>query len=180
MAIVLKDGRSWRKGLTKDTDPRVAAGTLKLKESISTGKYVPYRTKHSEETRQRIREIKNALYASGWECTAGRTKWYEYESLYNGKVWVQGTWELAVVQYLDKNGFHWKRCSKRFPFIKPDGRPSTYLPDFFVEELGAYLEIKGYETKLDRAKWSQFPEPLVIWKKDKIREIFRELGVKFA
>jgi hypothetical protein len=33
--------------------------------------------------------------------------------------------------------------------------------------------VKGYETDLDRLKWSQFTEKLIVWKKD---ELFK-LGI---
>ena len=34
-----------------------------------------------------------------------------------------------------------------------------------------FLEIKGYETPLDKCKWSQFTEPLIIWKKAQLKEL---------
>ena len=46
---------------------------------------------------------------------------------------------------------------------------SYYTPDFWVEELNGYLEIKGYETELDRCKWKQFSETLTIWKKKELK-----------
>ena len=44
-------------------------------------------------------------------------------------------------------------------------------PDFYVEDWDTYIEVKGYETALDRSKWSQFPHTLDIWRKDKIESI---------
>ena len=48
---------------------------------------------------------------------------------------------------------------------------SHYTPDFWLEEHNVYLEVKGYETDLDRCKWSQFTAPLIVWKKAEINKI---------
>jgi predicted nuclease of restriction endonuclease-like RecB superfamily len=47
----------------------------------------------------------------------------------------------------------------------------TYFPDFYIESLDLYVEIKGYETERDRAKWFQFPHKLVVLKLDEINQI---------
>jgi hypothetical protein len=73
--------------------------------------------------------------------------------------------------YLDDNFISWKRNNKRFNYIKLDGKQATYCPDFWVEELDSYIEIKGYETELDRCKWSQFTEKLIVYKKKDLQDI---------
>lgn len=121
---------------------------------------------------------KKELYASGWEPTCGRCKKYDYVSPIAGVIKVDGTWELATAQYLDSLNVIWSRNKKRFDYIKPNGIPSTYQPDFYVEDWKCYIEVKGYERDLDKAKWSQFPDKLIIWKKDKIFEIKKLLNIK--
>ena len=69
---------------------------------------------------------------------------------------------MIFCKYADANKLTWLRNKKRFPYIKPDGKPSTYLPDFFVEDWNSYIEIKGYETEMDKAKWDQFPKELTL------------------
>lgn len=49
---------AWNKGLTKETDERVNQIHRTRKLSIKNGKYVPHGTKHSEETKQKIRKIR--------------------------------------------------------------------------------------------------------------------------
>ena len=61
--------------------------------------------------------------------------------------------------------YNWKRNTKRFQYINLKGTISHYVPDFWVNELNSYIEVKGYETELDRCKWSQFKDPLVVWKR---------------
>jgi hypothetical protein len=80
-------------------------------------------------------------------------------------VLLDGTWEVAVANWLDENLYTWKRNTNRFSYLNLKGNVSHYTPDFWVTEFNSYLEIKGYETSLDRCKWSQFSEPLIVWKK---------------
>lgn len=124
-------------------------------------------TKLAEEQSKRIQE----RYKQGWMPKAGRCKKIKYISPIAGEVMLDGTWELAVAQWLDKKGWTWNRNKIRFPYINLKGNLSYYTPDFYVQELGGYLEIKGYETDLDRCKWKQFTEPLTVWKKTNIMSI---------
>lgn len=127
-----------------------------------------------EDTKEKIRiEARNRIikrYEQGWMPKAGRCKKYRYYSPIAGEVLLDGTWELAVAKWLDKNKFNWRRNTIRFQYINLKNKISFYTPDFWVEELNGYLEIKGYETKLDRCKWSQFTSPLVVWKKKELYE----------
>ena len=109
-------------------------------------------------------------YEQGWLPKAGRCKKYKYISPFAGEVSLDGTWELEVAKWLDKNEFNWKRNTKRFQYINLKNKLSFYTPDFWVEQLGGYLEIKGYETALDRCKWSQFTESLIVWKEKELKE----------
>jgi hypothetical protein len=121
--------------------------------------------KHTEEFKAKQRERIIARYEAGWMPKAGRCKKYKYVSPVAGEVYLDGTWELAVAKWLDKNGYNWKRNTKRFQYINLKEKISHYVPDFWVDEFNSYLEVKGYETALDRCKWSQFKDPLIVWKK---------------
>jgi len=44
----------------------------------------------------------------------------------------------------NKVGFKYFRCDLN--------REALYFPDFFIQEYNVYVEIKGYETDLDRNK----------------------------
>lgn len=127
--------------------------------------------KHTEDFKiqQRDRIIKR--YESGWMPKAGRCKKYKYVSPIAGEVYLDGTWELAVAKWLDKKEYNWKRNTKRFRYTNLKGTVSHYVPDFWVDELNSYIEVKGYETELDRCKWSQFKDPLVVWKRKELTEM---------
>ena len=46
-----------------------------------------------------------------------------------------------------------------------------YFPDFYLPKYKLYIEVKGYETKRDRAKWKNFPKKLLILKNNEIKLI---------
>jgi hypothetical protein len=112
-----------------------------------------------------------ARYEAGLYPRAGRCEKIRYVSPTAGDVLLDGTWELIAAQYMDALEWKWSRNKQRFKYTNLSGKISHYTPDFYVSELGSYLEIKGYETDLDRCKWSQFEQPLTVWKKDKISNI---------
>ena len=162
----------WNKGLTKDSSDLVKSSSEKCSQSMkgkNKGKTA------SEETRQKMSESKRRLYLAGWDPICGRCKKISYESK-AGPVKLDGSWELLVAKYLDYLNLKWLRNYKRFEYINLNEKNATYRPDFWVEEWTSYLEVKGYETDLDRCKWRQFPEPLLVWRKDKIEEIKKILG----
>lgn len=127
----------------------------------------------SQETREKLRQIINERYTSGWTPQAGRAKKLIYVSPVAGTVNVDGNWEYEVCKYLDILGLTWRRNTDRFPYINLKGQEARYTPDFWVEEWQTYLEIKGYETALDRCKWVQFKKPLIVWKKTEMQEVWR-------
>lgn len=128
-------------------------------------------TPHTENFKKSLSEKMKKQYLLGREPLCGRSKKYEYESKIAGKVKLDGTWELIVAKHLDYLNVFWTRNKKRFPYTNPKGEISTYQPHFYVFDWKCYLEIKGYETDLDICKWSQFPDLIMIWKKNEINII---------
>ena len=129
--------------------------------------------KHSDKTKHQMSETAKMRYADGWECKAGRCPKYDYSSPIAGDIKVDGSWELIFCKYADAKKLKWNRNKVRFNYVKPDGKESTYQPDFYVDEWDAYVEVKGYETDLDKSKWEQFPKnlKLKILRKKEISEL---------
>lgn len=154
-------------------------GTSKAKEILrkmsESAKGKSSWSKLSEEQKKKMREkLRETIlerYKKGWMPKAGRCKKYRYSSPVAGNINLDGTWELEVAKWLDKNGLIWKRNTERFPYINLKGDLSYYTPDFWVNDWNSFLEVKGYETELDRCKWSQFKYNLKIWKKEDILKI---------
>jgi hypothetical protein len=82
---------------------------------------------------------------------------------------LQGQWEVDFYLWAKEQGLNPQRPTKGFKYIWNGER--TYYPDFYIESLNLYVEVKGYETDRDRAKWLHFPEKLRIIKEKEIKEI---------
>lgn len=109
-------------------------------------------------------------YREGWMPKAGRCKKIKYYSNIAGNVLLDGTWELNVAKYFDENNVNWKRNIKKFQYNNTiKNTISHYTPDFYLPDENKYIEVKGYETNLDKIKWSQFPENLEIWDKIELK-----------
>jgi hypothetical protein len=138
----------------------------KLSTSLKKIHGSPLTDEGKEIKKQKLRFAINKRYSNGWDPKCGRCKKYDYESPIAGKIKVDGNWEFNTAIYLDKIGVNWKRNYKRFSYINLNGVEATYKPDFYIFDWNSYLEIKGYETDLDKCKWKQFKYPLIIWKKE--------------
>ena len=149
-----------------NTKGRSLSDDHKRKISIANkGRYIK---PMSLENKEVMRKIIQKIYANGWMPKAGRCKKIKYISPIAGEVLLDGTWELAMAQWMDKSKLSWARNKKRFEYVKLDGKIGHYTPDFFVKEFDGYLEVKGYETELDRCKWSQFKAKLLVFRKGEI------------
>lgn len=124
--------------------------------------------RHSEETKKKISEgIKKAIERNPNAYTSsnrGRTK----EIIYNG-IKFQGRWELEFFQFCESNDIQITRPNEWFEYTWNGAR--KYFPDFYLSEYDLYVEVKGYETERDHAKWSQFPKKLKVVKQNEIYAI---------
>lgn len=95
----------------------------------------------------------------------GRTKQIIYDNIK-----FQGSWELEFYKWCERNNVKCDRYSGTGFKYEWNGT-RTYYPDFYLPTHNAYVEVKGYQTDRDTAKWEQFPEKLVIIKKEDIKNI---------
>lgn len=151
----------------------VKSGLLTMRNKSDAMKVcaVKYPRSQTNEFKEQQRTRMIQRYEAGWDNKAGRCKKYKYTSYIAGNVTLDGTWELGVAKWLDSKSYNWRRNTKRFRYVNLKNKISHYTPDFWVEELGGYLEVKGYETKLDRCKWQQFTENLIVWKKKDLQNL---------
>jgi hypothetical protein len=56
-------------------------------------------------------------------------------------------------------------------YFNLEGKISKYTPDFYVKNWYSYIEVKGYETDLDRCKWKQFKYKLLIYDKNMLKKL---------
>lgn len=122
------------------------------------------RTKLSRSMRQAV--INNPdSYTSHNVC--GRVKVEEY----NG-VKFHGKWEVVVASWLDFHRVKWLRNITPLNYFW-NQRWHLYFPDFYLPDMDRYIEVKGYQTDRDLAKWSVLNN-LVVLKSSDIKRIKRD------
>ena len=155
-----KNGMTGKKGSNQFINARLLGfpipdGTMKGKPGTMQGK------SHSNETKKKLSEsmklaVKNNPDSYSKNNVAGRVKLIEY----NG-IKLKGSWELKTAQWLDSLGVQWKHETNPQKYYWNDDW-HLYFPDFFLPEYSMYIEVKGYKTERDDAKWSQFNNKLVV------------------
>lgn len=139
----------------------------------------------SENTRQKMREVlsktitpeiikKRALKTSETITKKiQKGEWHTFKNCpnyeYKGYI-LNGSWELKYAEYLDKNNIKWDRNDESFPYMY-NNTIHKYTPDFHLLETDEYVEIKGYKTEKDEAKWSQFPKKLIVLEKQDLLDL---------
>ena len=157
----------WNKGFTKENNIIVAQAANTLHEKYVTRKIIPsfLGKHHSKAVKQRLSNVATARHLNGWDNQCGRAKKLKYTRKDGNIITVDGSWEYHVAEYFDSNNINWVRNTKRFEYINLKGNKATYCPDFYLPDIDTYIEIKGYETDLDKCKWNQFTYKLQVWKK---------------
>jgi len=155
-----KKGRKpWNIGKTLSEDhKRKIASSLKENPSTGTAKD----SKSEIDRRKKISDtMKSNPNAGGLREGSGRGIKTWYDSPIAGRVYLRSTTELEYARYLDGSRIQWKanRDSFVYSFEEKDHR---YYPDFYLIDEDCYIEVKGFKTLRDEAKWSQFPHKLKI------------------
>ena len=173
-ALSYKEGRfSWNKGLKKDTDYRVMKNSENaskaIRKLIADGKRKKY--KPNKEYCERL-SIKQSLNNSGGKC-----KWYDV----SGQK-VQGTWERDFAYLMNDLNIKWlkiKNNKDSFIYYKDD-KLKNYTPDFYIEEIDKFIEIKGFWWGNDKEKMrlviqnnNKLKQKLLIIEKDLFKDILK-------
>ena len=160
-------GMLGKKGANQYTYGAVMTDSTRHKISKSTAtlnlkRWADPRNKLKQsETMKRAVENNPESYTS---ANRGRTKQIEIDGIK-----LQGQWEVDFYLWAKTAGLNPQRPTEGFKYIWNGER--TYYPDFYIESLDLYVEVKGYETDRDRAKWLHFPKKLCIIKEKEIKEI---------
>lgn len=96
--------------------------------------------------------IKEKVEKGEWHTSLAKNMLHNY----NG-VTLHGKWEVAYAKWLDLQHVKWERCKDSFPYTFQN-KLRKYTPDFYLLDTCEYVEIKGYKTEKDDAKWRQFPK----------------------
>lgn len=145
-----KEGRkkkfvpSTRKGLTKENCESIKRVSEKLsqtiKKKIKEGKFIP--NKMGEEARKKL-SIEQTLNNRGGKC-----KWFNV-----GGQKVQGSWERDLATKMSELKIKWNKPKVNSDIFEyKDEKIKRYTPDFYLEELSMYLEVKGFWWGNDKKK----------------------------
>lgn len=147
--------------------PEVSEETRQKKSKITKeqnkGMWTAEKRRQHSEIMKTVVENNPDSYTKNNIC--GRVKNIKY----NG-VTLKGSWELKTAQWLDFQNIIWENEPKSFPYIW-NGKEHKYFPDFYLTNFDVYIEVKGYKTERDEAKWSQFPETLIVIDKKYIHKL---------
>jgi transposase len=138
---------------------RTAGESRKLSHKNGKYDYSVYRTEEHRKKQSKFGGLKEK---------SGRCKKYLYTKKDGTNVWLQGSWELALAVFFDEKNIQWDKNKNGFPY-KFENKDRKYYPDFYV--LGKYIEVKGYQTNQDIEKWKQFQYPLIILKKEGMKDL---------
>ena len=116
--------------------------------------------KHSESMKFAVKTYPESYSSSN----RGRVKQIIFEGIK-----FQGKWELDFYNYCRSNNIEIRRSNEWFEYEWNGIR--KYFPDFYLPTKDFYVEVKGYETERDRAKWAAFPKNLMVVKEREIKLI---------
>ena len=168
-------GGTWRglqlKGCSsKSLSWAVANGRLKLRTGSDAAKLAWKSGTHDVRKYRTPEHRKLMSRFGGIKPNAGRCEHIKYVMKSGITTDIQGSWELQFVSFLDKYNIIWGRNKVGYKYLF-EGKEHLYFPDFWLKDFDVYVEVKGYETEKDRAKWKQFPFKLLIVKKQEIQDL---------
>lgn len=96
------------------------------------------------EVRRTIAEKNKRAWEDGKfdGVAVGRCKWHKYVSSEGNVYKVQGTWELAFIQWLDDRKMKFQCHKGRLPYER-DGQNKNYYPDFWIDDWQCYADVKA-------------------------------------
>jgi len=92
-----------------------------------------------------------------------KTKLWSKPSIYKTKdgsmIPMDSTWEVIMAMRLDELDIKWERDENmKLPYFAKSGRKRNYIPDFYLPDFDAYVEVKGYLTESAKHKMKSVNE----------------------
>jgi hypothetical protein len=109
--------------------------------------------------------IKNKVAKGEWHTSLAKRMHYDYKGID-----LHGKWELKYATWLDSQNIKWIRCKESFEY-NFENKVRHYTPDFYLTDSDTYIEIKGFKTEKDDAKWKQFSKKLIVLTKAELKEL---------
>jgi hypothetical protein len=108
----------------------------------------------------------------GYAGNGGKHGWYK-------GYYCQSSWELAWVIYNLDNDIKFKRNTRGFECFY-DKKVHKFYPDFYLEDLKTFVEIKGRIRNDDVEKIKQFKENLIVLYKKEMKPILNYVIQKYG
>lgn len=166
---------AWNKGLTKETDERIkkASETYKSKNHVVWNK-----GKKNVFSKETLKNISNKMKEVAKTRVSCKGTGRAYKGWYK-KYWCDSQWELAFLIYCLDHDITIQRCEEAFEY-QYNNEIHLYHPDFIINN-EEYIEIKGYQSKKDNAKFSAFPKNkiLKVYKYKEMKKIFDYVLIKY-
>lgn len=127
----------WTTGIGHSTETRTKIGLSSLGR-------IPW----NKGLRATLKQIRNL--SIGWnKCN------YFWKGGYRKDLghYVRSSWEASVARYLKRMEIDYVYEPQRFYLKELD---CTYCPDFYLPDTDEYIEVKGWDTKIARAKRNVF------------------------
>jgi len=105
----------------------------------------------------------------------GRTKLIDSIDSYNNKTKLNGSWEFYVSILLNYLNINWTNIIEEKIYYIWENKKRIYYPDFYLPDFDLYIEVKGYERPRDLEKWKVIQNRLLIFKKQDIDIIKKDL-----
>lgn len=94
--------------------------------------------------------IQQKIVEGTWHNSFARAR----RQTYKGESF-DGSWEVELAKWFDINDIVWVRNKESFPYVFDKQR--RYTPDFYLPNIDCFVEVKGWRTPKDEAKWKCFP-----------------------
>jgi hypothetical protein len=118
------------------------------------------RAEQSARMKQKVLEHPDSYSKSN---VSGRVKMYDVVDS-NGPTKVKGLWELKVANWLNDNNVRWTNTIEPYKY-QYNNNWHLYFPDFLLLDSNILIEVKGYQTDRDLAKWKSVDKKLIVLKK---------------
>ena len=147
---------AWNKRLTKQDDPRIAKYANTYKENYKNGKFKIWSDGLTKENSSKINKLSikvketvdKKIITDSWHTSFSKARTQVYKGIK-----MMGNWEVEFAKLLDEKDIKWIYTNDKFNYVY-ENEIHKYNPDFYLPEFDTYIEIKGYPTKRDYAKWS--------------------------
>ena len=147
----------WNKGLTKETDQRIAKGVEQLRLYYTTHDGTYKGRTHTEDYKKYMSTVMTQLN-HGHKGRRTHGKGGYIDGLY-----LMSTYELVYYVYMRDHNYNIHLCENRFQY-EWQGKIHFYTPDFVVD--GKIVEIKGYESERDTVKYKAVENITVLYYED--------------